>query len=267
MLRAMRRLSLVQPVELVPTLLCAHAIPDELKSERQRYVDSCVAEIIPAVAEAGLAKFCDAFVDEAAFTTSEARRILAAGANHGLIPRLHADQLSHTGGAELAAELRASSADHLEHASDEGIEAMAQANVSAVLAPVSTLFLRQSAFARGRRLRAAGVNVALATNFNPGSAMSESVSLAAGLGCLGNGLSAAEAYWGLTRGAALALRRFDLGQLTVGGAADVVVFGCSSYRHLPYHLGINHARWVLKKGQVVVRSDLQPLCDSGDAFD
>jgi imidazolonepropionase len=262
MLRAIRRLSSIQPVELIATLLCAHAVPEELKPERDRYVDSCIREIIPAVAEAGLARFCDAFVDQSAFTAEEARRILRAGANHGLIPRLHADQLGDLATAELAAELRASSADHLEHVSDAGIEALGQANVAAVLAPTSTLFLRQPKFAPGRRLLSAGVNVALATNLNPGSAMSENVALTLGLACLGNGLSAAEAYWGATRGAALALRRLDLGRLTVGGSADAVVFGCRSYRHLAYHLGINHARWVLKSGRAVVKSDPQPLCDS-----
>ncbi|HYR56714.1 MAG TPA: imidazolonepropionase [Myxococcaceae bacterium] len=262
MLRAIRRVSQVQPVELVATLLCAHAIPQELQPERDRYVDACVREIIPAVAEAGLAKFCDAFVDESAFTAEEARRILRTGANHGLIPRLHADQLADLATAELAAELRASSADHLEHVSESGIEALAQGNVAAVLAPVSSLFLRQGRYAPGRRLIEAGVNVALATNFNPGSSMSENVALTLGLSCLCNGLSPAEAYWGLTRGAALALRRFDLGRLTLGGTADVVVFGTRSYRHLPYHLAINHVRWVLKSGVPVVRADPQPLCDS-----
>lgn len=262
MLRAIRRVSRLQPVELVPTLLCAHAIPPELKPERERYVDACVREIIPAAAEAGLARFCDAFVDESAFTAEEARRILRAGANHGLIPRLHADQLADASTAELAAELRASSADHLEQVSESGIEALAQGNVAAVLAPVSSLFLRQAKYAPGRRLVEAGVNVALATNFNPGSSMSENLALTLGFSCLGNGLSPAEAYWGFTRGAALALRRFDLGRLVLGGTADVVVFGCRTYRHLPYHLAINHARWVIKGGVAVVRADPQPLCDS-----
>ncbi len=262
MLRAIRRLSSIQPVELIATLLCAHAVPDELKPERNRYLDICVGEIIPAAAEAGLARLCDAFVDESAFSREEARRVLRAGANHGLIPRLHADQLSDGATAELAAELRASSADHLEHVSQAGIEALSRAKVAAVLAPTSTLFLRQRTFAPGRQLVDAGVTVALATNLNPGSAMSENVSLTLGLACLGNGLAPAEAYWGMTRGAALALRRLDLGRLTMGGPADLVVFGCRSYRHLPYHLGVNHARWVLKGGRAVVKGDPHPLCDS-----
>jgi imidazolonepropionase len=255
MLRLIRQLSLVQPIELIPTLLCAHAVPDELKSERDRYLSLCTEEIIPRAAEAGLARFCDAFIDEGAFTLEEGRRILRAGCRSGLIPRVHAEQLSESGAAELAAELNASSADHLEHVSSAGIAALARAKVSAVLMPTTTLFLRQRRFAPGRRLIDGGVAVALATNLNPGSAMSENLALALGLACLENGLSPAEAYWALTRGAALALRRDELGQLALGGPADAVVFACPSYRHLPYHLGVNHARLVIKGGRIVLRRD------------
>jgi imidazolonepropionase len=264
MLRAIRRLSAVQPVELVPTLLCAHAVPPEMQRERDRYVRQCAEEIIPAVVEAKLARFCDAFVDEGGFTRDEGRRILRAGAAMGLVPRLHADQLSDSRGAELAAELGASSADHLERISEQGIDALARAGVSAVLMPTTTLFLRDRPFAPGRRLVDGGARVALATNFNPGSAMSENVALTLGLACLENGLTASEAYWAFTRGAALALRRLDLGQLMVGGPADLVVFRCRSHRHLPYHLGVNHVRYVVKNGQVVVRSDWPDprLCDA-----
>ena len=255
MLRAIRRLSISQPVELVSTLLCAHAIPADFRSARERYVALCSGEIVTAVAESGLADFCDAFVEDGAFTVSEARRILEAAKRCGITPRLHADQLSAGGGAELAAELGASSADHLEHVSDDGIRALAEAKVSAILVPTSTLFLRQRPYAPGRKLRDAGVNVALATNVNPGSSMTENVSLVMGLACLENGLSPAEAFWGFTRGAALALRREDLGRLAVDGPGDLVVFGCASYRHLPYHLAINHARVVIKGGKVVAEND------------
>lgn len=254
MLRVIRRLSREQPVQLVPTLLCAHAIPEEHRSDRERYIQLCVNEIIPAVAEAGLARFCDAFVEQGAFPVPEARRILTAGRERGLIPRIHADQLTASQGAELAAELGAATADHLENVSEAGVAALAKANVTAVLVPTSTLFIRQRPYASGRRLRDAGVNVALGTNVNPGSAMSESLPLAMGLSCLENGLTAAEAYWAATRGAAIALQRPELGKLEVGGAADLVLFACSTYRHLPYHLGINHARLVLRNGQVVARN-------------
>lgn len=262
MLRAVRRLSQSQPVELVPTLLCAHAIPEEFKSSRQGYIDQCINEIIPAVAKEKLAVFCDAFTEESAFTVDETRAILGAAKAHGMRPRIHADQLTSGGGAQLAAELGAACADHLEHVSDEGIAALAKAKVTAVLVPTSTLFLRMRPYAPGRKLRAQGVNVALGTNVNPGSSMTENVGLVLGLACLENGLSAAEALWGVTRGAAIALALESHGRLAAGAPADLVVFGCASFRHLPYHLGVNHARAVVKSGKVVSRpSGLgTPLC-------
>lgn len=254
MLRVVRRLSRLQPVELVPTLLCAHAVPPEFRDLREEYVELCVRDIIPAVAAEGLARFCDAFVEQGAFTLEEGRRILEAGRAHGLIPRLHADQLSSMGASALAAELGAASADHLEHVDAEGLRALARAGVSAVLVPTSTLFLRQQRAAPGRAILEAGLNVALGTNVNPGSAMSENLPLALGLACLLNGLTAWEAYRAATRGAALALRRPELGQLQVGGPADLVVFSCREVNHLPYHLGVNHASVVVKAGRVVHRA-------------
>ncbi|MBF5044171.1 imidazolonepropionase [Aggregicoccus sp. 17bor-14] len=254
MLRAVRALGARAPVSLVPTLLCAHALPEEYRGRREAYLDLCVEQILPRVAAEGLARFCDVFAEEGAFTKEEARRMLEAGKRHGLLPRLHADQLTPFGAAELAAELGAATADHLEQVSEAGIRALAAAGVSAVLVPTSTLFLRMRPYAPGRRLREAGVNVALGTNVNPGSAMSENLPLAMGLACLENGLSAAEAYWAATRGAALALRLEGAGRLAPGDPADLVLFGCESYRHLPYHLGINHARTVLKAGRVVHES-------------
>jgi imidazolonepropionase len=261
MLRVVRELGRRQPVALVPTLLCAHAVPPEHADRRERYVDLCVEEIIPRVAEERLAAFCDAFVERGAFTVAEGRRILEAGARAGMVPRLHADQLSDGGGAELAAEVGAATADHLEHVSEAGIAALARAGVSAVLVPVSTLFLRVRPYAPGRRLVDAGVNVAVGTNVNPGSAMSENLPLSLGLLCLENGLTADEAYRAATRGAAMALRLEEAGRLKVGGPADLVVFGCRAPAHLPYHLGVNHVRWVVKSGRVVVRSEDGPLCD------
>ncbi|ADO72506.1 imidazolonepropionase [Stigmatella aurantiaca] len=253
MLRVVRRLGQLTPVELVPTLLCAHAVPEEYKGRREAYVELCVQEILPAVAQEGLACFCDIFVEQSAFTPDEARRLLLAAKALGLRPRLHGDQLTSGGGAELAAELGAATVDHLEHVSEAGIRALAEANVTAVLVPTSTLFLRMRPYAPGRRLRDAGVNVALGTNVNPGSAMTENLPLAMGLACLENGLTAAEAYWAATRGAALALNLPSHGRLAVGDKADLVIFSCSNHQHVPYHLGVNHARTVLKSGRVVAR--------------
>jgi len=263
MLRAIRRLSTLQPVELLPTLLCAHAIPPEYAGRREAYVSLCIEEIIPAVAAERLAVFCDVFIEEGAFTLDEGRRILEAGLAHGLVPRLHADQMSQAGASRLAASLGASSADHLEHIDAGGIEALAQGGVSAILVPTSTLFLRQTPAAPGRALIEAGVNVALGTNLNPGSAMSESLPLALGLACLLNGLTPSEAYRAATRGAALALRRPELGHLVVGDPADVVIFSCTDEGHLPYHLGMNHVSEVLKAGRPVHRAADASHCIGG----
>ncbi|RKI43784.1 imidazolonepropionase [Corallococcus sp. AB004] len=254
MLRAVRRLSAQSPLELVPTLLCAHSVPPEYKDRRAEYLDLCINEILPAVAREGLARFCDVFTEDSAFTVEESRRLLNAGKALGLTPRLHADQLTACGASALAAEVGAASADHLEQVTDEGIRALAAANVTAVLVPTSTLFLRMRPYAPGRKLRDAGVNVALGSNVNPGSSMTENLALVLGLACLENGLSAAEAYWAATRGAAQCLGLQRQGRLAVGDAGDLVVFACRSYRHLPYHLGISHARVVVKGGRVVFRA-------------
>lgn len=256
MLRVVRRLRALAPVELVPTLLCAHAVPEEYRGRREDYVRLCIDEILPAVAREGLARFCDVFVEDSAFTVDEARRILTAGRALGLVPRLHADQLTACGASELAAEMGAATADHLEQVTDAGLRALADANVTAVLVPTSTLFLRMRPYAPGRRIRDAGLNIALGTNVNPGSAMSENTALALGLACLENGLTAAEAYWAATRGAALSLGLQRNGRLAVGDAGDLVLFSCASYRHLPYHLGVGHARTVVKSGRVVLRQEL-----------
>jgi imidazolonepropionase len=262
MLEAVRRLGKEQALSLWPTLLCAHAIPEEHKADRARYVELCEKEILPQVAAQGLAKSFDIFIEAAAFTLEEGRRLLTAAKKTGLDVRVHADQLSAIGASELAAELGARSADHLERITEAGIAALARAGVSAVLVPISTLFLKVRPYAPGRKLRDAGINVALGTNVNPGSAMSENLPLTLGLACLENGLTAAEAYYAVTRGAALALGLADAGQLVAHGPADLVVFGCESYRHLPYHLGVNHAKAVVKAGKIVARSaSLQmPLC-------
>ncbi|MBN9685752.1 MULTISPECIES: imidazolonepropionase [unclassified Corallococcus] len=254
MLRAVRRLGSLSPLELVPTLLCAHSVPPEYKERRAEYLDLCINEILPAVAREGLARFCDVFTEDSAFTVEESRRLLNAGAALGLTPRLHADQLTACGASALAAEVGAASADHLEQVTDEGIRALAAANVTAVLVPTSTLFLRMRPYAPGRKLRDAGVNVALGSNVNPGSSMTENLALVLGLACLENGLSAAEAYWAATRGAAQCLGLQRQGRLAVGDAGDLVLFACRSYRHLPYHLGISHARVVVKGGHVVFRA-------------
>jgi imidazolonepropionase len=258
MLRVIQRLATSQPVSLVPTLLCAHAVPEEHRADRDRYVSICVEEIIPAVADARLAVFCDAFVEEGAFTVAEARRILSAAQARGMVPRVHAEQMSSCGGALLAAELGAACADHLEQIDEPSMTALARAGTTAVLVPASTFFLKQRRYAPGRMLLDRGVSVALATNVNPGSAMSENAALTLSLACLENGLTPSEAYWGFTRGAGNALRLPHAGRLAVGDPADCAVFSCASHTHLPYHLATPHVAAVVKGGQVVFERSLPP---------
>jgi len=250
-LRAIAALSKAQPVELVATFLGLHAVPPEFKERREAWVRLCVDELLPRIVGEQLASACDAFIEQSAFTHDEARRLAAKAKALGLPLRLHVDQLTANGGAQLAAELGAVSADHLEQISAAGIAAMKQRGTIAVLAPTSTLFARAKPYAPGRALRDAGVLVALCTNCNPGSSNSENVSLAMGLACLENGLTPAEAYLGFTRIGALALSRPELGRLTVGGPADLAIFGCASYRTLPYHLGMNEVAHTIKAGRSV----------------
>lgn len=251
LLRAVKRLGELGPIALVPTLLAAHAIPPEFKERREAYVRLCIEEIIPAVADAQLARFCDAFVEQSAFTADEGRRILLAAKALGMLPRLHVDQLTAGGGAELAAELGAATADHLEHVTAPGIEALARSGTSAVLVPTSTWFLRQPPYAPGRALADAGVNLALGTNVNPGSAMSESYALALALACMHCLLSPAEALLAATAGGARALRLDDRGSLAPGKRADLVIHACRTVEHLPYHAATPHAEKVVIGGRVV----------------
>jgi imidazolonepropionase len=251
LLRVIQQLAaaLAPEVTVVPTLL-AHAFPPDRLEDRAEFVREVCDELVPAVAREKLAVSCDVFVEEGAFARDEAARILNVARRCGLVPRVHADQLTPGGGARLAADTGSASADHLELVDDGGIDAMARAGVVAGLLPLSTLFLGSERYAPARRLLAAGVPIALATNLNPGSAMSENVALVLSLGCLKLGLSPAEALVAFTAGGARSLRRGDLGRLAAGCEADVVVWGCGSIEHLPWHMGVNHALTVVKRGRV-----------------
>src|SRR5678815_774385 len=197
LLRAYHALAENGPCRIVPTLLGAHMVPPEFQNNRAGYIELLVNELIPAVAAERLARFCDVFLDASAFSADEARTILRAGAAAGLRPKLHADQLSDMGGGQLAAELAAVSADHLEHISDAGIKAMSSAGVVAVSLPIASLYLRQPPMP-ARRLMDAGVPVAVATDFNPGSAPSYHMPFAMTLACTMQMMTPAEVLKGAT---------------------------------------------------------------------
>jgi imidazolonepropionase len=252
LLRVIQRLAhaLWAEMTVVPTLL-GHAVPPERSGDRDRFVQEICDVLVPGAAAEKLATHVDAFAEEGAFTLAEARRILEAGKRCGMIPHLHADQLTASGGARLAAELGCASADHLEQVDDEGVAALAGAGVVAGLLPLSTLFLGSDRYAPARKLLAAGARIAIATNANPGSAMSENVGLTLSLACLKLGLAPAEALVAFTSGGARALRRADVGRVAVGAEADLVLFGCGSPEHLAWHMAVNHALVVVKRGRVV----------------
>ncbi len=238
----------VTPLEIHPTLLGLHAFP--AGAQRDRFVRQVAEELIPRAATEKLAGQFDAFLEQGAFTRAEVEQAFRSARGAGLRLRLHADQLSAGGGAELAAEHGATSADHLEHVTEAGILALARAGTSAVLAPVATLAAQAGRFAPYRALRDAGVRVALCTNWNPGSAPTENVWLTVGLACLSFHMSPAEALRAFTVGGAKVLGQEQrLGRLEVGFDADFALFAAADHRHLASHWGVNHAREVFKRGK------------------
>jgi imidazolonepropionase len=254
-LTAIRAASRLHPVDLVPTLLAAHEVPPEFRLSRSRYLDLIGEEIIPATAAAGLARFCDVFCEAGVFTAEESRRVLEAGVAHGLRPRLHADEFTDSGGAELAAELGALSADHLMAVTPRGIEALAAAGVTAVLLPGTSFFLMKKRYAPARRLIQAGVPVALATDCNPGSSYTESMPMILTLAVFQLGLSVEEALVAATLNGACCLELGDrTGTIEEGKQADLVLLGIPNLFHLAYHYGINPVAAVVKDGRVAYRA-------------
>ena len=252
LLRVYRRLAERQPVRLVPTFLGAHVVPPEFRSDRAGYL-ALLEAMLPELAREGLARFCDVFVEESAFSPDEARRLLRAAQRHGLGAKLHADQLSDGGGAELAAELGAVSADHLECASSAGMEAMARAGVVAVSLPIASLYLGQTPFA-ARRWIAAGLPVAVATDFNPGSAPSYHLPFALTLACTLQRMTPAEALKGATLYAARAVGLADrIGSLEPGKAADFAVLAAEDVAQWLYHFQPNACWLTVAGGQVAWR--------------
>lgn len=250
-LEAARTLGERHPVRVTGTFLGAHTIPPEMRSRRDDYLSAVIDEMIPAVAEAGLAEFCDVFVEEGAFSVAEGEKVLRAGLDHGLRPKVHADQLTGGGGAELAAAVGAVSADHLEHTGPAGIEAMARAGTVAVLLPGASMFLGSDDRPPARAFIDAGVPVALSTDCNPGTCMTDNLLLMLTLGMSRLGLSPREALEAVTTHAARALGREDkAGELAVGRAADLAIFDVPTHRHLPYLFGRVPTWLVLIDGEI-----------------
>ncbi|MDX1586159.1 MAG: imidazolonepropionase [Balneolaceae bacterium] len=244
-----KRLSEGQPMHIVSTFLGAHTFPAEYRENHEAYVDLVINEMIPAVAEMGLAEFCDVFVEDSAFSVEDARRILVTAQAAGMVPKLHADQLTSCGGAELAADLEAASADHLEKISDKGMLAMAETGVVGVTLPLASLYTQEEPL-DCRRLVDAGVQVAVATDFNPGSAPSYDLPLAMMLACNQGRLTPYEALKGATIYAAKAIhRQREIGSIEPGKSADFALFEASDPNFWMYHFRPNSCRQVFLKGE------------------
>jgi len=251
-LRVIQQVHKAHAVDLVPTFLGAHAIPPEYERNTQDYVNLVVERMIPSVASARLAEFCDVFCEDGVFTIEQARRILHAGVKHGLKPKLHADELTSFGGAELAAEVGAVSAEHLLYASEGGLRMMSERGVIAVLLPSASFTLMTQRYADARNMIELGVPIALGTDFNP-SCWVESQQLVIAMACRQLMLTPAEALTASTLNAAHAVNRAaEVGSLEKGKKADVLILDSPNHSFLGYRFGTNLVSKVIKEGKLVV---------------
>ncbi|MFB5662961.1 imidazolonepropionase [Alteribacillus sp. HJP-4] len=257
-LKVAKQLQESHDIDIVSTFMGAHAVPMDEKKNPDAFVDRVIEEMIPEVAKQGLAKFNDVFCERGVFTPEQSRRILEAGKSHGLLPKIHADEIEPYAGAELAAEVGAISADHLLRASDEGLNAMADQGVIGVLLPGTAFFLMAD-FARGRKMIDAGVPISLSTDANPGSSPTISLPFIMNLGCLMMGMTPEEVLTATTINAAHAIGiAKKAGSLEEGKSGDVTIFDVPNYMVLSYQYGMNHVDTVIKAGKpVVVGGQLQ----------
>lgn len=249
-LRVIRRLDEEHPLDLAATFLGAHALPPEYRNDREAYLRLICDQVIPKVAEERLAEFCDVFCETGVFSAEESRRILECGKRYGLIPKIHADEIDPIGGSQLTKEVGAISAEHLIVCPPEGIEAMAQAGTVACCLPATSFYLG-STYAPVRDMIRAGVPVALASDFNPGSCPSLNQQFVMNLGCLRYRMTPEEMLTGVTLNAAAAIKRAEsIGSIETGKLADLVVWDAPDLNYLGYRMGSNLTRIVIKKGKV-----------------
>ena len=253
-LRVSRRLHDSHPVDIVSTFMGAHAVPEEYKGRTEEFVAVIIEKMLPAVAAEGLAEFCDIFCEEGVFDVEQSRVILMEGRHHGLIPKIHADEIVALGGSELAQEVGAISAEHLVMTTDQGLSSLAAGNVILVLLPGTTFNLGLSQHARARdMIDKFQLPVALSTDYNPGSCPTESIQLIIMLASLNLKMQPEEILTACTLNAAAAIgRAADIGSIEVGKWADLTIFDAPNLAYLPYHFGINHTFGVIKNGTQVV---------------
>ena len=255
-LRVLDHLNSVHEIDIVSTFLGAHAIPPEFNGDSNGYITLLCKEMIPAVAEQGIAKFCDVFCEEGYFNVNDSRKILQTATQHSLIPRLHADEFTDSGAASFAAEIGAISADHLMEVNDQGIKDMARAGVTAILLPGTTFFLGDHSYAPARKMINGGINVALATDFNPGSCHIQSMPFIISLACLFLDLTIDEALKAATWTGACALNvEENVGSIEVGKKADLIIWDLDTPEEIPYNVASVPIQNVIKNGKLVIRLD------------
>jgi imidazolonepropionase len=238
-------------MDIVPTFLGAHAIPPEYKDDVDSYVNLVVKEMLPEVAEKKLAKYCDVFCEKGVFSVEQSRKILIEGKEHGLRPKIHADEIVRLGGTELAADVKAISASHLVQSSDEGIKRMAECGVIGVLVPGTPFALMQKEYPKARYMIASGVPIALATDLNP-NCWTESMQFMIALSCYNMGMLPSEAIVASTINAAHAINRVnEVGSLEVGKKGDIIILDVPNHMHIPYRFGGNMVESVIKNGKIV----------------
>lgn len=259
MLKIINKVSNEGPLEMIPTLLGAHAIPDEYAKDREAYIGIIMNEIIPRVAREKLAIFCDVFCEKGYFTPYESYRILEKAKREGLKIKIHADQLSDSGGAIIAAELKATSADHLDFISNKWIKALKKSGVIATLLPGSIFHLGIKKYPPARRLINKGIPVALATDFNPGTSPTLNMQMIISIACTQMRMTPAEAICAATINGAYAVERGDqIGSVEVGKQADIIIMDLPDYRLIPYFYGMNHCSMVIKDGEIILPVNKRP---------
>jgi len=254
-----KELDAEQPLEIVSTFLGAHVVPEEFRGKpggTRQYVELLAEELIPEVAENGLAEFCDVFCERGAFSVRDSRQVLEAGKKRGLVARVHAEQLSHTGATRLGIEMNAASCDHLEYLKAADIRALGKSRTAAILLPGCDFHLGLERYAPARELMDAGAVVALATDFNPGTSPTLNMAMILSLACSRLRMTPAEAIAAATINAAFSLgREKKIGSIEVGKQADLAVFEVADYREIPYYYGVNTCWMTMKRAEIVYLRD------------